>query len=111
MDRKTLKEEYKQKKTIGGIYRVTNKQNGKCLLNYAPDIQAKQNSFDFMVASGSCFDPRIMQDWLAFGNDAFRFEVLETLEKKKDQTWEQFVADLGTLAQIWDEKLGPTNRY
>jgi hypothetical protein len=111
MDKKVLKEEYKQRKISGGIYRVVNTRNGKYVFGYAVDIQAKQNSFNFLGSSGACRDPRAVKDWQTFGNGVFSFEVLETLEKKKDQTQEQFIEDLETLAGIWDEKLGKGNRY
>jgi hypothetical protein len=111
MDKKTLKEQYKQSKVTGGIYRVMNTHNGMYLFNYTPNIQARQNSFEFMVSTGTCFDNRVIKDWEALGSGVFKFEVLETLEKKKDQTQEQFIADLETLAQMWDEKLDPSKRY
>ncbi len=111
MDRKTLKEKYKLEKVIGGVYRVTNIRNGKYLLNYVPNIRAKQNAFDFATSSGTCFDNRLREDWQTFGNGVFKFEVLEILEKKKDQTQEQFIADLVALAQIRNEKLDPLKRY
>ena len=111
MDKKELKDTYKQRKIIGGIYRVTNTRNGMYLFNYTPNIQAKQNAFDFAVSSNMVFDNRLRKDWESFGGACFRFEVLETLEKKKDQTQEQFVEDLKALAQMWDEKLDPSKRY
>jgi hypothetical protein len=111
MDKKTLKEQYKQSKVVGGIYRVMNTRNGMYLFNYTPNIRARQNSFEFMISTGTCFDNRVIKDWESLGSGVFNFEVLETLEKKKDQTQEQFVVDLETLAQMWDEKLDPSKRY
>jgi hypothetical protein len=111
MDRKELKDAYKQRKVTGGIYRVTNKRTGMYLFGFAPDIQAKQNAFGFSVSSSVVFDNRLRGDWEAFSGESFDFEVLETLDKKKDQTQEQFVEDLKTLAEIWDEKLDRSNRY
>ncbi|MCX6013632.1 MAG: GIY-YIG nuclease family protein [Chloroflexi bacterium] len=84
MDRKrTLINEYKQKKIIGGIYRVTNTRNGMYLLDYTTNLQAKQNTFDFIVSSGYCFHYKLEKDWAAFGGKAFNFEMIEALEKKK----------------------------
>jgi hypothetical protein len=111
MDRKELKDAYKQRKIIGGIYRVMNTRTGMYLFGYVPDIQAKQNAFSFSVSSNVVFDNRLRQDWESLGGGSFSFEVLETLDKKKDQTQEQFVEDLKTLAEIWDEKLDRSNRY
>jgi hypothetical protein len=109
--RKELKEEYKLQKTTGGIYQVTNTRNGMYLFNYSPNTAAKQNAFDFAVSTGMCFDNRLRKDWEAFGGGAFRFEVLETINKKKDQTQEQFIADLQALAEMWEGKLDPSKRY
>lgn len=112
MDRKkTLTNEYKQRKIVGGIYRVTNTRNGMYLLDYAVNLQAKQNAFDFMTSSGSCFDYRLKKDLEEFGNKVFVFEILETMEKKKEQTQDEFVADLKTLAQMCSEKLDSSKRY
>ena len=109
--RKILKEEYKQRKHIGGIFRVTNTENGRYLLAYAVNLQAKQNAFDFMVSSSSCFHHKLSKDWAAFGANAFIFEILESLEKKEEQSQDEFLEDLKILEQIWGEKLDPSMRY
>jgi len=109
--RKTLITEYKQRKIIGGIYRITNTRNGMYLLDYATNIQAKQNAFEFMSLSDSCFDYRLKKDRDAFGIKVFSFEILERIERKKEQTQEQFTDDLKMLAQLWSEKLDPSKRY
>ena len=109
--RKTLINEYKQREIIGGMYRVTNKRNGMYLLDYATNLQAKQNAFDFMVSSGSCFHYKLKKDWEAFGCKVFIFEILEALEKKKEQSQDEFVGDLRMLKQFWSEKLDSSRRY
>jgi hypothetical protein len=109
--RKTLINEYKQRRIFGGIYRVTNTRNGMYLLDHTPNLQAKQNSFSFQVSSGSCFHHKLEKDWVAFGSQAFTFEILEELEKKKDASQEEFIEDLKTLEQLWSDKLDPSKRY
>ncbi len=111
MDRKTLINEYKQRKIIGGVYRITNTRSGMYLLDYTPNLQAKQNSFDFQVSSGSCFHYKLEKDWAVCGGGAFTFEILETLEKKKEQSQEEFIDDLKMLEQLWSEKLDSSVRY
>src|SRR4030042_1872050 len=112
MDRKkTLINEYKQGKIIGGIYRVTNTHNGMYLLDYATNLQAKQNMFNFMVSSGSCLDYKLKKDWAVLGGKAFIFEILEALEKKKEQTQDEFIDDLKMLEQLWSERLDSSTRY
>jgi len=109
--RKTLKNEYKQEKVIGGIYRVTNTRNGMYLLDYTANLQAKQNSYNFMVSSGSCLDYRLKNDLTSFGGKSFIFEILEALEKKKEQTQDDFIDDLKMLQQLWSEKLDSSKKY
>ncbi len=109
--RKTLKNEYKQRRIIGGIYRVTNTRNGMYLLDYATNLQAKQNAFDFMASSGSCFYYKLEKEWAEFGGKAFIFETLEALEKKKEQSQDEFVDDLRMLEQLWSERLDSSKRY
>jgi hypothetical protein len=112
MDRKkTLLNEYKQRKVMGGVFKVTNTKNGRYLLDYAMNPQARQNSFQFMSSLGSCFDYRLKDDWEACGSQAFVFEILETITKKDTQDQEEFMIDLQTLALLWGEKLDPSKRY
>ena len=109
--RKALINEYKQRRIIGGLYRVTNTRNGMYLLDYATNIQAKQNAFNFMTSSGSCFDHRLKKDWETFGGKVFTFEILETIEKKKEQVQDEFIADLKTLILVYNNELDSSARY
>ena len=109
--RKTLINDFKQGKIVGGIFRVANTRNGMYLLDYAANLQAKQNSFNFMVSSGSCLDYRLKKDLAEFGCQAFIFEILEALDKKTGQTQNEFIDDLKMLGQLWSEKLDPSKRY
>lgn len=112
MDRKkALINEYKQRKIIGGVYKVTNMRNGMYLLDYAMNLQAKQNAFNFMASSGFCFDYRLKKDLDTFGGKVFTFEILETIEKKREQTQDGFIADLVILFQAYSEKLDLLKRY
>ena len=81
------------------------------LLDYAANLQAKQNSFNFMVSSGSCLDYRLKNDLTEFGDKAFIFEILEALEKKQEQTQDEFIDDLKMLEQLWSVKLDSSKRY
>jgi len=109
--RKTLTNEYKQAKVVGGVYRLVNTRTGMYLLDCTPNLQAKQNSFNFAISTGSCLDLRLKEEWGLFGGEAFTFEILEALEKKKEQTQEEFVDDLKMLSQLWGEKLDSLKRY
>ena len=98
--RRELSKAYKERRLIGGVYRIINKETGKFLLGYAVDIASTRNRFDFAVTTGSAVDPRLRADWDRYGPAAFRLEVLEELEKPSEQTQADFAADLQTLAQL-----------
>ncbi len=110
-DRKTLINAYKQRKIIGGVFKVISTANGRYLLDSAADLQARQNAFNFSISTNNLFDYKMRKDWQEFGAAAFTFEVLDSLEKKETQSQEQFIDDLKTLEQIWAEKLDAAKRY
>lgn len=111
MDRKTLIKEYKQREIVGGIFKITNTSNGMFYMDAAPNIQAKKNSFSFMVSTNTCFHHKIKKDWDAFGGKSFTFEILETIKKKEDQSREAFLDDLQALKQMWNDKTDLTGSY
>jgi hypothetical protein len=45
----------------------------------------------------SCIHPRLKDDWQKHGSGSFRFDVVETLEKKEGQTDSEFQDDLNAL--------------
>jgi hypothetical protein len=111
MDRKSLINEYKQRKVVGGVFRILNTKTGMYYLGAAADLQGKRNGFDFMVDTGNCSYYELKQDWQEYGSGAFVFEVLEEIGKKEDQSAADFRDDLDTLRDIWKEKLDPAKRY
>lgn len=42
--------------------------------------------------------------WKRHGASVFTFEVLETLQKKDDQTDREFSDDIDVLYELWSEK-------
>lgn len=109
--RKELKEQYKNRKVVGGIYRIINQENGRFYLQSTDDMQATHNWFRSCRTFGGCTLPPIQEDWKKFGMDAFYVEELDLLEKGELQTREEFMSDLKTLLALWSEKLPKENRY
>lgn len=104
-DKKALTLAYKERKVIGGVYRIVNSKNNNVFLSSTADLQGAQNRFDFSQKTGSCVHFKLQKDWTEFGAAAFQFEVLEELEKKEDQTSKEFQEDIKTLEEMWNEKL------
>lgn len=109
--RKELKEQYKQRKVIGGIYRIMNRENGRFYLRSTDDMQATRNWFGGCQMLDSCSLPPIQEDWKKFGAGAFYVDELDLLEKGEAQSREEFANDLKVLLALWDEKLPQENRY
>ncbi|MDR1482788.1 MAG: GIY-YIG nuclease family protein [Synergistaceae bacterium] len=103
--RKELKERYKQRKIVGGVYLIRNTRGGRVLLGATTDIRGSGNRFDFSRKTGLCVDMRLQEDWKKWGADSFVFEVLEEYEKDDSQTMEEFQSDISVLKDLWDEKL------
>jgi hypothetical protein len=102
--RKELTLAYKERKVVGGVYQIVNTQNSNFLLASTADLQGAQNRFDFAQKTGSCIHFKLQKDWAEFGPSAFKFEILEELEKKEDQSPKEFQEDLKVLQEMWAEK-------
>lgn len=109
--RKELIKQYKERKIVGGIYRIMNTVNGQFYLNKTKDMQGAKNMFQSYYAMGMCAHPRLAKAWKEYGEEAFTFEVLEYWEKDAEQTECEFEKDLAELYEIWDAKLPRENRY
>ncbi len=110
-NRKELREAYKNRKVMGGVYVVRNSATGKTLVMSTTDLPGAVNRYAFARQTGGCFHPKLQKDLERCGKDAFSFETLEELEKQEDQTDAQFAADIKTLEELWLEKLDPAMLY
>ena len=110
-NKKDLLAAYKQRKQIGGVYAITNTKTGKSLVLANSDIAGIQKRYEFAALTGGCFHPKLMRDAETYGNDAFTFLVLETLERKDTQTDKEFANDLDTLLELRLEQYRPEQMY
>ena len=110
-DRKKLIATYKERIVIGGIYTIRNIKKKKILIDTTMDILGIRNRFDFAKKMGTTFSSKIQKDWDSDRGDSFVFEVLEELEKGKDQNSKEFSEDLEVLKEMWKEKLSQEEFY
>lgn len=116
--RKALKEAYKNRTMIGGVYCIRNTGNGRFYMDWDEDLDGTENSFRFAASSelpmGIFARPDLAAmtaDRRAQGAEAFVFERLESMEKKPEQTREEFQADLRILLQLLAEQTDYTLSY
>ncbi|TCL38061.1 hypothetical protein EV210_10427 [Anaerospora hongkongensis] len=104
LSKKDLKEQYKNRVIIGGVYCVECSAAGNRWLRATTDMQGAKNRFAFSVSTNSCPETCMMEAWKQFGATAFSFTILEELEKKEIQTAQEFSDDVNTLLELWTEK-------
>lgn len=109
--RKEIRNEYKERKQLGGVYKIANTLNGKYLLGYAANLNSIQNRFQFAITTGSTVHPKLQKDWQEQGAQAFTLEILEELEQKPGQSQAEFMDDLKTLEELWRANLDTSKEY
>ena len=106
MDRKAKIREYKDTQRPMGVFRITNKINGKMLIGSSPNLPAALNRFKTELKFGSCRNVVLQKEWKEFGPEAFVFEELELLKPLNDPSYDP-AEDLRFLEALWAEKLKP----
>ncbi|WP_303870987.1 GIY-YIG nuclease family protein [Acetobacterium wieringae] len=102
--KKELKESYKNRAVIGGIYGIKCSGNDRIWIKSTKNMAGQQNRFGFAVATNSCPEPAMLDDWKAFGAKSFSFVVLEEIEKSEAQSEREFSDDVAILLEIWIDK-------
>ncbi|MEL7654403.1 MAG: GIY-YIG nuclease family protein [Bacillota bacterium] len=114
MDKERKREiisEYKQRKTTGGIYKVTNTANGRYMLKAEVDLQSFQNRFNFAQRMNGCLHPKMQKDHKEYGSQVFTLEFLEEVEKKEEESNMGFKDRLKRLEEAWAEKFDKEKAY
>lgn len=105
--RRALREQYRQRAVVGGVYRIRNTENGRFLMEADENMDGAENGFRFAVMTTGFSRPdlrNMTEDWKQYGKDAFVFERLELLEKEEAQTMQEFREELDVLLELWTEK-------
>jgi hypothetical protein len=105
-DKKGLIRRYKQTILEMGIYQIKNKITGKIFIGNAKNLKGILNSNKFQLKTGRHFNRELQHDFNTFGDDAFDFEILDSLKPKEDPEYD-YTDDLITLEDMWLEKLQP----
>lgn len=104
LSKKDLKEQYKNRVIIGGVYCVKCSDTDNRWIRATTDMQGSKNRFAFSASTNYCPETCMIEAWKQFGATAFSFEILEEIKKKETQTARKFSDDVNTLLELWTEK-------
>ena len=105
-DKSELKKNYKQTLQPMGIYIVKNLVNNKVLIGSSKNLPGRINRFKFGLKYGGESNRELVADYKKYGEENFRFEVLDELKPKDDPSYD-YSEDLKVLEEMWIEKLQP----
>lgn len=104
LSKKELKEQYKNRTCIGGIYCVQCTKSSTKWLRSTTNLIGSKNRFNFSVLTNACLDIYMAEDWKLYGASSFVFEILEEITKKETQSDREFADDVEILLEIWTER-------
>lgn len=106
VDKKKAAEEFKNRKVPRGIFAVRCKETGATWVDSSPNLSAARNGTWFGLRAGGFRDKTLQAEWNTRGEDAFEFEIVETLP---DDIAAMNLRDvLKEKKRYWAEKLGAT---
>jgi group I intron endonuclease len=106
IDKRKLKEQYKQTLLPMGVYQIKNLANGKILVGSSKNLPGKINSHRFQLNMGSHMNKALQKEFTYFGKENFTFQVLDNLDPKDDPSYD-YSMDLDILEKMWIERLQP----
>lgn len=106
IDKKELRERYKQMKPEMGVFMYRCLPTGKAYLGFGQNIKADINSITFQLRLGSYpTNSNLKNDWQEYGESNFEIAILENLKYDKDETKTDYTHDLRLLRDFCSEKL------
>ena len=81
LSRKAARQQYKMRTPARGAFAVRCQANGRAWVGTSLNLDAAKNGAWSALRIGAHRDPGLQADWNTFGEAAFRFDVLETLDE------------------------------
>ncbi len=97
---------YKEKKDVGGLFRIVHENGWQGPVLATPNLAGMQNRLAFAKKTGGCFDMKLREVWDRFPAEGFSLVELERLEGREGQTAAEFRAELGELLALWRDGNG-----
>ena len=107
MDKKELKDAFKQYKPEMGVYAFICRSLNKAYIGYGQNLKGDINSVTFQLKTGSYMSNKttdLLNDWNKFGEADFEITVLERLDYAKDESKTDYTDELKTLRDLCAER-------
>jgi hypothetical protein len=106
MNRKDLIREYKKSRRPMGVFRVRNTVADRSFIGTSSDLPAMLNRQRAQLRFCGHPNKELQKDFNELGEEAFVFEILDTLTPSDDPAWDP-ASDLRVLGELWLQKLSP----
>lgn len=110
--RKQMAKEYVQTHRPMGVYQIKNKMNGKRLIGSSINLDGTFNRHQFTLGLTVHENKELQQDWQAYGEENFSFEVLQFIKPREEilqslSELDKYRKELDELEEIWLEEIQP----
>jgi hypothetical protein len=99
-----LTRQYKQSGPTVGVYAIRNVVNRRLFVGASLNVEGALNRTRFELGLKSHANKALLADWLQFGSENFRFEVVDTVKKQDDPAFDPR-DELESLLAMWREEL------
>jgi hypothetical protein len=107
MDRKALKQEYKNTPRPMGVFRVHNTRDDRSFVGTSVNLPATLNGQLVRLRGGMHPNRELQNDWNTLGESAFIIEVLDELKHPGRSDYDP-TEDLRVLRSLWLDRLHPS---
>jgi hypothetical protein len=88
-----------------GVYAIRNLVNQRVLAGASLNVEGALNRHRFELRMKQHRNKPLLEDWLRWGADNFRFEILDTIKRRDDPAFD-YQGELTALLAMWMEDLG-----
>lgn len=106
MNRKELKDSYKQMKPRMGVFQIRNTVNGKIYIEGSSTLDTIWNRHRAQLNFGGHPNAALQSDWKALGEDKFVFEILAEIGEQEGKDLD-YAREIKTLEQLYIEDFQP----
>lgn len=104
--KRDLVRDYKERKQPRGVFAVTCTATGERWIAASQNLDKQQNSLWFTLKLGSHTNRALQTAWKTHGEEAFSYEILDTLDDDPAADAQTIRADLKAMEELWREKFG-----